>query len=226
MEWLALILIIVVLLVVFALLSKKTNVTSDGLAYAFNEKLFSPAERSFYGVLTQVVQSDAVIFGKVRVADILSPAKGLDKGQWRQAFNRISSKHFDYVICSRDTLSVLCVIELDDESHSKKSREQRDRFLEEACASAALTLHRVKASTAYSLPEIRSMIFPGQQTNDLVEQKRTAEQAVEEKMETSKLCPKCSSELVERIAQKGPRKGSKFLACSAYPKCRYVDAVT
>jgi restriction system protein len=40
--------------------------------------------------------------------------------------------------------------------------------------------------------------------------------------ESINLCPKCASPLVERIAKKGLHKGSEFLGCSAFPKCRFI----
>lgn len=33
-------------------------------------------------------------------------------------------------------------------------------------------------------------------------------------------CPTCDSAMVERLAKKGARAGSRFLGCSTYPKCR------
>ena len=35
-------------------------------------------------------------------------------------------------------------------------------------------------------------------------------------------CPKCGSAMVERVAKRGANKGEIFMACSAYPKCKYV----
>ena len=35
-------------------------------------------------------------------------------------------------------------------------------------------------------------------------------------------CPRCGGTLVIRIANKGERKGERFLGCSNYPKCRYI----
>ncbi len=37
------------------------------------------------------------------------------------------------------------------------------------------------------------------------------------------LCPKCDSDLVKRVAKKGPQKGNEFLGCSSFPKCRYIQ---
>jgi hypothetical protein len=157
MEWLLLLaLLIIAALVVLALTKKSAN--SEEFPYELNEQLFSPAERSFYGVLNQAVQDKAVVFGKVRIADILRPSKGLSKSKWQAAFNKIKSKHFDYVICSPDTLSILSVIELDDKSHSKVNRTKRDKFIEGACSAAGLKLYRLKASATYNINELRDLI--------------------------------------------------------------------
>ncbi|MCW8108792.1 DUF2034 domain-containing protein [Alteromonas ponticola] len=36
-------------------------------------------------------------------------------------------------------------------------------------------------------------------------------------------CPRCGSALVERQAKRGPNKGSSFLGCTHFPKCRYTQ---
>ena len=42
-------------------------------------------------------------------------------------------------------------------------------------------------------------------------------------IEKPKVCPKCSGELVERTAKRGPNAGNTFLGCSSFPKCRYTE---
>lgn len=42
-------------------------------------------------------------------------------------------------------------------------------------------------------------------------------------IEKIKVCPKCSGELVERTAKRGPNAGNTFLGCSNFPKCRYTE---
>ena len=42
-------------------------------------------------------------------------------------------------------------------------------------------------------------------------------------IEKPKVCPKCSGELVERTAKRGPNAGNTFLGCSNFPKCRYTE---
>ncbi len=38
-------------------------------------------------------------------------------------------------------------------------------------------------------------------------------------------CPKFGSELVTRVAKRGPNAGGSFLGCRAYPKCRFTKSV-
>lgn len=141
---------------------KDIKATSD-IKKKFNyrklECLFTPAERSFYGVLKQVVGEKAEVFGKVRVADVLVPEKGMSKSDWQTAFNKVAAKHFDFILCSKNDLSVLYAIELDDSSHGSESRNERDVFLDQVCNKAQVILIRIPAKQTYSLSEIKEK-FP------------------------------------------------------------------
>lgn len=159
MEW---ILLLVVLLVIAALLLKNISRTEPEQSqplYEQQKAFLTPAERSFYGVLLQAVDAKTAVFSKVRVADVLKPVPGLDRSKWQTAFNKISAKHFDFVLCDIKTLSVHMVIELDDSSHQKKARVNRDDFLNSACKSAKLDLIRVKAQKAYRIEELRVQLY-------------------------------------------------------------------
>ena len=146
------ILIVVILVVIFQFIGKhsnKKNISKD--LYQTRSPLFTEAERSFLGVLDQAFSDRYRIFGKVRVADILTPSKGLDRKTWQITFNKIAAKHFDYVLCTKDSLEVIAVIELDDKSHNSKSAHARDSFLESACMSAGLKLIRFPAQQSYQI---------------------------------------------------------------------------
>jgi hypothetical protein len=77
--------------------------------------------------------NDAQIFGKVRVADVIAPNHGMSRSDRQKSFNKISGKHFDFLLCNKNDLYFLCAIELNDSSHSSKKRIDRDAFLEGAC---------------------------------------------------------------------------------------------
>lgn len=150
-----LIIALIIIAIVLMMISKRSVAQH---AYQQKGPLFSPAERSFLGVLDSAVSDDYRVFGKVRVADVISPQKGMSRKNWQIAFNKISAKHFDYVLCRKDTLDVVAVIELDDKSHKKDSSQARDKLLASACDSASLKLVRFPAKASYSMQEVRDTI--------------------------------------------------------------------
>jgi hypothetical protein len=111
-------------------------------------------------VLELAVGDKARVFAKVRVADVLTPQAGLGKSKWQQHFNKISAKHFDYLLCHPSDLSFICAIELDDSSHRHQKRKVRDLFLKTACDSAGLPLLQIPASASYLVEELREQILP------------------------------------------------------------------
>lgn len=129
--------------------------------YSYRLKDFlSPSERSFCGVLSRVVDGQNFIFAKVRVADILSPAmfRYKNRSEWQRAFNFISSKHFDFVVCDLKSIKVQYVIELDDFSHNNKNQKVKDHFKDSICKAAGLPLIRIRASHSYSTELIKEQI--------------------------------------------------------------------
>ena len=166
MEWIAVLIVVVFVLSLFA---KIIGNKKAGYQYRKKGALFTKAERSFLGVLDQAVGNDYRILGKVRVADVITPEKGMDRKNWQIAFNKISAKHFDYVLCHRDTLDVLAVIELDDKSHKRNKTKARDLLIESACKSAQLPLIRFQAKANYQIQSVKDQITtalnPPQETN-------------------------------------------------------------
>jgi len=157
--------VILVSLAILALLKSPTGSTS--FTYRRKPYLLSKAERSFYGVLTQAVAGKALIFSKVRVADAITPQQGLTRSNWQRAFNRISAKHLDFILCDPQDCAVKLAIELDDASHDSAKRQARDTFLDAACQSASLPLLRIRAARGYVVADLRrdidAILFSPQQ---------------------------------------------------------------
>jgi len=151
-----LVLIFIVIAVVVALLQNAGK--KGGSRYIKRKGFLSAAERSFFGVLGQSVSSDIYVTCKVRVADVLAPAKGQARKDWQVAFNRISAKHFDYVLCSAGTMEVVAAVELDDRSHGSKKAKARDAFLNNACEQSGLPLVRFPARKSYEISEVREKL--------------------------------------------------------------------
>lgn len=47
-------------------------------------------------------------------------------------------------------------------------------------------------------------------------------QCLKERFSSDTICPKCGNQLVKRTVKNGPKAGTQFLGCSAFPKCKYI----
>ncbi len=128
----------------------------EQLPYAQKDYLLSKSERSFFGVLQQAVTSDHLIFAKVRLGDLLYVKKGTENRQ--SFFNKIQSKHVDFVLCEPKTVRPVLVIELDDASHNRTDRQSRDAFVNDAFEAAGLPILRMPAKAGYNPAEVTKMI--------------------------------------------------------------------
>jgi Protein of unknown function (DUF2726) len=138
--------------------SAKTSQSQSGVSYEAQPALLSPAERSFFGVLQQAAPADYLIFAKVRLADIVRPAQSPSRSGWQSAFNRITGKHVDFVLCDSLHLEVLAVIELDDKTHQRFDRGTRDGLVDAALTDARIPVLRIPARQAYSPAQVRELI--------------------------------------------------------------------
>lgn len=142
-------------IIVLMLSAAKSKAATD-YPYVRVEGLFTENERRFLGVLEQAAAPNRV-FGKVRVADVLTVRKGLLQGR-RGALNRLTQKHMDFVVCHPHDLSILYVVELDDKTHDRTDRRARDAFLNHALAAAEVPLVRVKSRSTYGVAELRAVL--------------------------------------------------------------------
>ena len=225
MNW---ILVVLVVLIVIAIVVAKFAPQGEGQKSEFEYRkvgpLFTAAERSFLGVLKLAVNEEFEVFGKVRVADVITPKKGQQRSDWQRSFNKISAKHFDFLLCKKDNLTPICAIELNDKSHNSKQRKTRDDFLRSACGTAHLTLIEISAQATYQLENVREQLSEILPTSVpiLIPSQEPAEEGVGKTEE--KICPKCSSKLVLKTSKAGKSAGSKFWACPDFPKCRFIEA--
>lgn len=147
---------VVVLACVAALLYRFFAKAVARWPYRKTDHLLTPAERSFFGVLGQAIDSDLYIFAKVRLSDLLWLPQGTRD---RQAYlNRIQSKHVDFVLCDAATTEPRLLIELDDSSHQRSRRRSRDAFVDEAVRRAGLPILRVPAKRSYPPAELRQLV--------------------------------------------------------------------
>lgn len=132
---------------------------AEDYPYEKQQTLFTPAERSFFGVLEQAVDGKLRIMGKVRLADVVKVKNGNSKSARQKALNKIQSKHVDFVACDMATLGVKFVVELDDKSHSQPKRQERDEFIDKALAAAKIPVFHFAAKSTYTIQELQNSLF-------------------------------------------------------------------
>jgi hypothetical protein len=240
MNLLFLIVVVLVILLLLSALSAKGKRSNTEFPFQSKVDLFTPAERSFLGVLEQVLCDQYRVMGKVRLCDVIDVQKGLSKSAWQTAFNKVNRKHLDFVIVKRDDLSIAGAIELDDKSHNRKDRVERDDFLNGALESAGVSLVRFPVQKSYALEEVKGKLlglcgavaessFEAVSKDEVIytrPSKPVKPTLVEgEVTVSSPTCEKCGSEMIQRRASKGKHAGQMFWACTTFPKCRGILAI-
>lgn len=130
-------------------------------SYTRQRYLFTKDEWTFYQTLKEAVQSELLIMGKIRMADLLA----VDRRKVRasrarfSAFAKISSKHIDYTLVDPSSGRIILCIELDDKSHQRQDRKDRDKFVNEAFRSSQLPLLRIRTAGQYDALALRQQIM-------------------------------------------------------------------
>lgn len=153
MVGLVLIAFILIALFLFLFFKKSTY------PYEKQNHIFTRAEQVFLKSLDHAMKGSGYrVFGKLRIADVLRVSVKQDKKKFWYWFTKISSKHFDYVLVNEKTYEPIIAIELDDASHQRKDRQDRDIFVNKACHDAGFPLLRIPLAKRYDSSEILSLI--------------------------------------------------------------------
>lgn len=144
--------IIIIALVIITILgvigtktSKQTTSSKPRVGeytYAKKEHIITQHELAFYQALHEAV-SGCIIIPQAHLSIFLNHKV---RGQnWSRAFSRINGKSVDFLICTND-MRPLLAIELDDITHSRPDRQQRDAFVNTVITNAHIPLLRFTAS--------------------------------------------------------------------------------
>lgn len=135
--------------------------------YIKRRYLFSVAELKFFELLKEIIGDNYYIFPKVRICDIIEPK---NKGDYSN-FNRIKSKHVDFLLCTKNPITSKIIIELDDKSHDAPSRQDRDKFVDEIFANAEIPIVHIKVQYAYNKEDITQKLQEAYQTRYVIKEK-------------------------------------------------------
>ena len=89
---------------------------------------------------------------KVRLLDILEPRKG--EKDYKSLFWKVQAKHVDFLICDQD-LHIKAILELDDNSHNRQDRKNRDAFIDEILQDVGYIVIHTKGITDTTLDELK-----------------------------------------------------------------------
>lgn len=129
---------------ILALIVLKALTPSEGRrrsVYVRRRFFFTENERKFFRLLKGEAKEAYSVLAKVRIADLVD-VKGLSGKDWWTAFSQIAQKHVDFVLVDRRTLEPVMVIELDDPTHNRPDRAERDRFVQHLFVDTGIPLVR------------------------------------------------------------------------------------
>ncbi len=140
------------------LMESKTDQPEEG-TYE-KRKILTDAEQSFYLKLKELVADRYYIFPQIHLANLLTvKARGKN---WKRLFNKVIQKSVDFVLVDKITFETKLVIELDDSTHLRKVRIERDSFVNSSLKSAGIAILHVKD---HNLKEIEALIKDYGQTH-------------------------------------------------------------
>jgi hypothetical protein len=139
--------VILIFFIFFAVKSKKNPAenprittpekTNESLPYRAAASVLTPNEQNFYKILKPIADKyGLIVFTKIRLADLVTIPAGQNYIKW---FNKIAQKHIDFILC-KNNFSVKIVFEIDDKSHDKPNRVQRDAFVDKVCETAKIKI--------------------------------------------------------------------------------------
>lgn len=128
------------------------NKSQSDFQYEKVNCILTNAEYNFYTSLSLATGSNYIICPKVRLADFVKVTGSKNR---QTNFNKISSKHIDFLICNNKFKPILG-IELDDKSHDKT--KERDNFVNAMYAKIKLPILRIPVGYSYSVQELRTKI--------------------------------------------------------------------
>jgi len=128
---------------------------SDVLPYKLQFSILTPPEATFYAALKRITQDRIEILCKVRLGDVFFTPNYYQNVAHA---NRINQKHIDFLICESSTMKPLLGIELDDATHRRSKRRDRDEFVDDVFEATGLPLLHIQAKQAYDSQELIAQI--------------------------------------------------------------------
>jgi very-short-patch-repair endonuclease len=109
--------------------------------YGLKDCIMTRAEHECYNALVAEMGEDYYFFPQVHLDSIIFP-KGFRNDRF-YAFRHINQKSVDFVACDKEQLRPLFALELDDKTHDRPERIERDKEVERILQGAGIRLIRI-----------------------------------------------------------------------------------
>ena len=135
--------IVIGAVVVFIEMMKgKESPTSKKYDYSKKDFIMTRAEHECFDSLVKAVGEKYYVFPQVHLPSIVN--NKVVGQNWKAAFKHINQKSVDFVLCDKAYLAPKLAIELDDKSHERADRIDRDGEVERILTDAGLPLLRLE----------------------------------------------------------------------------------
>ena len=149
--------IVVGSVVVFIEIMKgKDSPTSKKYKYEQRNFIMTRAEHECFDALIKAVGETYHVFPQVHLPSIVN--NKVVGQNWKAAFRHISQKSVDFVLCDKAYLAPKLAIELDDKSHERADRIDRDGEVERILADAGLPLLRLENHGSFDSADLKRRI--------------------------------------------------------------------
>lgn len=138
--------------------SNKNNSQIKKSQYKYYAKpyVMTSRENECFKILNEIFSSKWFVVPQVHLSALLDYRV---KGQnWNAAFRHINGKSVDFVLIGKESYKVICVIELDDSTHSRPHRIERDVEIERMFKEARIPLARISKFESMTKPEIAKVV--------------------------------------------------------------------
>ena len=123
----------------------------DKLPYSKKNFLMTKVENNFYKVLQKVIPPGTVLVPQVSLSSLVKTSS-------RSYRNKVDRKSVDFVLFKDNYFNPLLVIELDDSSHKRVDRIERDHFVDLVLLKVNLPIIHYKLTNIFDEDEIKGLI--------------------------------------------------------------------
>lgn len=106
-------------------------------------QVLTEREKNFYETIRLVAEKHNLnVSAKMRLADIVNVSDDIEykSSKWYSGFNKINKKHIDFALQDKSNLEIKLLIEIDDFTHQREDRIERDKFVDSVCEQANIPI--------------------------------------------------------------------------------------